>query len=101
VLSCGTCGKARVLRRRSWALRAGLSPNAVGTLERGARKHPYPHTVRSLAEALGLSQDERATLLAAVPRRDAHTSGVRPPPRGQHCRAPRRHSWAGSESSKR
>ena len=64
------------LTQEELALRAGLSPNAVGTLERGARKHPYPHTVRSLADALGLSQDERATLLAAVPRRDAHTSGV-------------------------
>ena len=63
--------EAAGLTQEELAFRAGLSPNAVGTLERGTRKHPYPHTVRSLADALGLSQDERATLLAAVPRREA------------------------------
>ena len=51
------------------AFRAGLSPNAVGALERGARRRPYPHTVRSLSEALGLSEGERTALLAAVPKR--------------------------------
>ena len=76
------------LTQEELALRAGLSPNAVGTLERGARKHPYPHTVRSLADALGLSQDERATLLAAVPRRDAHTSGVLSPASGSALPSP-------------
>jgi predicted ATPase/DNA-binding XRE family transcriptional regulator len=67
------------LTQEELARRAGLSPNAVGTLERGARKHPYPHTVRSLADALGLSQDERATLLAAVPRRDATAPDISDP----------------------
>ena len=38
-------------------------------LERGERKRPYPHTVRSLAEALELSEEERAILTAAIPRR--------------------------------
>ena len=51
------------------ALKAGLSPNAVGALERGARKRPYPHTVRALADALSLSEKGRASLLAAVPGR--------------------------------
>ena len=64
------------LTQEELALRADLSPNAVGALERGARKHPYPHTVRSLADALGLSQDERATLLAAVPRRGATAPNI-------------------------
>ena len=61
------------------AFRAGLTPNAVGDLERGKTKRPYPHTVRSLADALGLSEDERAALLAAVPTRGAKAAKVTPP----------------------
>ena len=53
------------------ALRAGLTPNAVSDLERGKTRRPYPHTVRSLADAIGLSEEERTSLLTAVPRRDA------------------------------
>ena len=55
------------LTQEELALRAGLSPNAVGALERGARRRPYPHTVRSLSDALNLPEGERAALLAAVP----------------------------------
>ena len=51
------------------ASRAGLTPNAVSALERGLRKRPYPHTVRSLADALGLPEEERAVLLTSVPVR--------------------------------
>ena len=58
------------------ALRASLSPNAVSALERGTRRRPQPHTVRSLAEALGLSEDERSALIAAVPKRGEATSTV-------------------------
>lgn len=57
------------LTQEELALRAGITPNAVGALERGVRKHPYPHTVRSLADALGLSADGRTSLLSAVPGR--------------------------------
>ena len=53
--------------------RAGLSLNAVSDLERGRRRHPYPHTVRSLADALGLPEDERAALAGSVPRRGGAT----------------------------
>ena len=60
------------------AQKAGLSTNAVGQLERGERKHPYPHTVRSLAEALGLSEEEVSTLLASAPRRGAAPSTIVP-----------------------
>ena len=63
--------EAAGLTQEEMAGRAGLTRNAVSALERGARKHPYPHTVRSLADALSLSEDERASLLAAVPKRDA------------------------------
>jgi predicted ATPase/DNA-binding XRE family transcriptional regulator len=44
------------------AQRARLSANAVGQLERGLRQRPYPHTVRSLADAMQLSEDERAAV---------------------------------------
>jgi len=56
----------------AWAPR--LTPNAVGDLERGKTRRPYPHTVRSLADALGLSEDERASLLVAVPGRVAKSA---------------------------
>ena len=63
--------KAAGLSQEELAQRAGLSANAVGQLERGVRKHPYPHTVRSLTDGLGLSEQERSALLASVPGRDS------------------------------
>jgi hypothetical protein len=45
-------------------------------LERGERKRPYPHTVRSLADALDLSDHERASLFAAVPKRGIAASAA-------------------------
>ena len=59
------------LTQEELALRAGLTPNAVSDLERGRTRRPYPHTLRSLADAFGLSEEERTSLLTAVPRRDA------------------------------
>jgi transcriptional regulator with XRE-family HTH domain len=56
--------------------RSGLSPNAIGALERGERRHPQPHTKRRLAVALGLAEDGWARLLAADAgsiEADAHT----------------------------
>ena len=61
--------EAAGLTQEELAERAGLSRKAISLLERGERKRPYPHTVRALADALGLPEDERASLLAAVPRR--------------------------------
>jgi predicted ATPase/DNA-binding XRE family transcriptional regulator len=57
------------LTQEDLAARAGLSAKGISDLERGARRRPHPHTVRSLADALELSEDERASLLAAVPKR--------------------------------
>jgi predicted ATPase/DNA-binding XRE family transcriptional regulator len=63
--------EAAGLTQEELADRAGLTAHAVSALERGTRKRPYPHTVHSLADALRLSDDEHASLLAAVPRRGA------------------------------
>ncbi len=62
--------EAAGLTQEELAERAGLSRKAISVLERGERKRPYPHTIRSLADALGLSEDERVSLLASVSRRD-------------------------------
>jgi predicted ATPase/transcriptional regulator with XRE-family HTH domain/Flp pilus assembly protein TadD len=57
------------LTQEELANRAGLTPNAVSALERGTRTRPYPHTVRSLADAMKLSESERAVFIGAVPKR--------------------------------
>ena len=61
--------EAAGLTQEQLAWRAGLSAKAISLLERGERKRPYPHTIRSLADALELSEEERATLLAVMPQR--------------------------------
>src|SRR5829696_5144262 len=92
-MAAGSEGEAfgdrlRALRERAGltqeelANRAGLTPNAVSALERGTRTRPYPHTVRSLADALELSDDERAGLVNAVPRRRDQSSGSGDPQGG-------------------
>ena len=65
------------LTQEQLAERAGLTANAISALERGERRHPYPHTVQALAEALALSDEDRTALLAVVPKRreTAATSG--------------------------
>jgi predicted ATPase/transcriptional regulator with XRE-family HTH domain len=61
--------EAAGLTQEELAERAGLTSYAVSALERGRRRRPYPHTVRSLADALGISDEQRARLVEAVPRR--------------------------------
>jgi predicted ATPase/DNA-binding XRE family transcriptional regulator len=60
--------RAAGLTQEELAERAGLTANGVSALERGARTRPYPHTVRSLADALGVAADERHRLMAAATR---------------------------------
>ena len=62
---------AAALTQEELAERAGLTGNAVGALERGERRRPYPHTVRALSDALGLDGARRVELAgsAAPPRR--------------------------------
>ena len=43
----------RGLSQEALAERAGLSTQAIGALETGKRRRPYPHTVALLADALG------------------------------------------------
>ena len=61
--------EAAGLTQEELALRAHLSSDAVSKLEPGQRRRPHPHTVRALADALGLSEDERDALIAAAPKR--------------------------------
>src|SRR5579883_217620 len=58
------------LTQEALAERAGLSPRGISDLERGRRTKPYYDTVRLLADALGLSAEERTILLSAA-RADA------------------------------
>ena len=55
------------LSQEELAERAGMSSQAIGALERGDRKRPYPATLRRLTDALGLVGEERAAFLATVP----------------------------------
>ena len=55
------------------AERAGISANAVGALERGERRHPYPDTVRRLAEALSLDERARLELVSTLRQGSAVT----------------------------
>lgn len=57
------------LSQEDLAARAGLTAKGIGALERGERRHPQPHTVRSLANALNLSGMDRSAFFAAVPKR--------------------------------
>jgi len=63
------------LSQEELAQMAGLSANAVGQLERGVRKLPYPHTVRLLVDraresspGFGLTQ-QNAAAIATICRR--------------------------------
>ena len=61
--------EATGLTQEQLAERAGLSYNAIGSLERGDRQRPYPHTIQALATALQLSADQRAYLQQLIPPR--------------------------------
>src|SRR5918994_2901589 len=61
--------EAAGLSQEELAERAALTAKAISALERGARQHPYPQTLRALADALNLSDADRSALIASVPDR--------------------------------
>ncbi|HEX7102287.1 MAG TPA: tetratricopeptide repeat protein [Nitrolancea sp.] len=54
------------LTQEGLAERAGLSARGISDLERGRRSNPYFETVRLLADALELEDEDRAALIAAA-----------------------------------
>ena len=93
--------EAAGLTQEELASRANLSVKAISSLERGVRRRPYPHTLRSLAEALGLSEDERAALLAAVPREGGDSPTAQGTLLGATLPMPPPRSWVASRTWKR
>src|SRR5918994_4519104 len=62
--------EAAGLSQEELAERAALTAKAISALERGERQHPYPQTVRALANALNLSDADRSALIASIPDRE-------------------------------
>lgn len=66
------------LTQEELAEKAHLSVDAISALERGTRQTPRKDTVALLAEALALSPDDRASLVAAA-RHTSQANGRHPP----------------------
>ena len=64
------------LTQEDLAARTGLTAQAIGLLERGKRRRPHGHTVRKLAEALELTDSERARFESAARSSPAHPATV-------------------------
>lgn len=57
---------ARALTQEELAATAHLTAKAIGAIERGERRRPYPQTLRALADALGLDAEQRAEVFTAA-----------------------------------
>ena len=66
------------LTQEELAKRTGLTPQAVGLLERGQRRRPHGYTVDKLAEALGLAGRDLAQFRAASRRSPVHHAKAYP-----------------------
>jgi predicted ATPase/transcriptional regulator with XRE-family HTH domain len=75
------------LTQEDLAERAGLSARGIQQLERGERTSPRAETVRMLADALALSSEERAELIAAA-RPELAAASPAPPQRPALTRPP-------------
>ena len=60
------------LTQEDLAGRTGLTPQAIGLLERGERRRPHKHTVVQLAKALGLTGQDLARFEGAARRSSTH-----------------------------
>ncbi len=58
--------------------RTGLTPQAIGLLERGKRRRPHSYTVQKLAEALELEGRELTEFEAAARRASTHRAPAAP-----------------------
>lgn len=58
--------ESAALSQEELAERANLSAKAIGALERGERRRPYPNTVRALASGLDLNEDGSKVLTDAL-----------------------------------
>jgi transcriptional regulator with XRE-family HTH domain len=70
------------LTQEELAERAGLSVEAIGTLERGTRTRPRRATIRLLAEALQLSPDDRSAFEQAARAEDGALPAADDIPKG-------------------
>ena len=66
------------LTQEDLAARTGLTPQAIGLLERGKRRRPHRYTVGKLAEALELTGSERARFESAARTSSALPATVPP-----------------------
>jgi predicted ATPase/DNA-binding XRE family transcriptional regulator len=64
------------LTQEELAGRTGLTPQAIGKLERGERRRPHRYTVQKLAEALELRGEDHAAFEAAARRSSARRAAV-------------------------
>jgi predicted ATPase/DNA-binding XRE family transcriptional regulator len=66
------------LTQEELAGRTGLTPQAIGLLERGERRRPHMHTVGQLAAALGLTGQDLARFEAAARRSSIRRATAEP-----------------------
>ncbi len=72
---------ARGLTQEALAERSTISLRAISDIERGVKRKPQRETMRLLADALVLSEDERARFEAAVLRQVARPTVAPDPPK--------------------
>jgi len=66
------------LTQEDLAGRTGLTPQAIGLLERGERRRPHKYTVEQLAKALGLTGQDLSKFEAAARRSSIHRVAAEP-----------------------
>ncbi|PWK82773.1 transcriptional regulator with XRE-family HTH domain [Lentzea atacamensis] len=70
---------AAALTQETLAERAEISAQAIGALERGARRYPHRETVARLARALRLTPDQYGDLITAASRPPVPRADPEPP----------------------